>query len=158
MQLPFISEQQLKWTSCAIVATILIIGFTFRDTFSDWKETLKAKVRKWLHDKVIDSSIQGDSANTAVGFFPVLVRFMDDHFLKPSVDEVIKVLDDENDGEEGDEEEGEEGGDEEGGDEEGEDEGDEEGGDEEGEEGDEGDEGEEGEEDEGEDEEFTVVD
>ena len=75
MQLPFISEEQLKWTSCAIVATILIIGFTFRDTFSDWKETLKAKVRKWLHDKVIDSSIQGDSANTAVGFFPVLVRF-----------------------------------------------------------------------------------
>ena len=78
---------QFRWITCAVVTAVLVIGYTFRDTFSNWKELLKAKVRKWLRDKIVDQSIDGDTAKTtSVGFVSTLVQFLDDHFLKPTVE------------------------------------------------------------------------
>ena len=116
-----ISKEQYMLITCSIVTALLILGFTFGDAISDWKERLKAKVRKWLHDKILGGAIDGESANTSVGFVAVLVKFLDEHFLKPSdeisihLNEVVKEdpvqeqeEDDDDDNEEEDNEEEEE--------------------------------------------------
>jgi hypothetical protein len=84
MQYILPSKEKYMLITCSIVTALLILGFTFGDTLSEWKESVKAKVRKWLHNKIATRSIDGDSANTSVGFVSVLVKFIDEHFLKPS--------------------------------------------------------------------------
>ncbi len=131
------SKEKLMLITCSIVTALLILGYTFRDTISDWKESVKAKVRKWVHEKVVDRAIEGDSAKTSVGFLSVLVQFLDDHFLKPSDeilnDDLVHSEEEEEENRAGNEEDGDGEEEEEGEDEEGEDE-EEEGEDEEGEE------------------------
>ena len=83
MFFPPVKEQSL-WLAYLLIAVFFVLLFVFRDTISQWKESVKATLRKGLYDRMIQVSVVGDTAKTSSGFFTVLFNFLDDHFLKPA--------------------------------------------------------------------------
>jgi len=84
MYIPTTVKEQSLWLAYLLISVFFILLFVFRETLSQWKEILKAKIRTLLYDKMIQVSVVGDTAKTSTGFLSVLFHFLDDHFLKPS--------------------------------------------------------------------------
>ena len=78
-------KEQSLWLAYLIISIFFVLLFVFRDTIFYWKEICKAKIRRWIYDKTIETSVVGDTAKTSsISFSNVLFNFLNDHFLKPS--------------------------------------------------------------------------
>ena len=88
MFFPSVNNNHSLWLPYLLIAVFFTLLFVFKDTISNWKEICKSKVRKWLHDKMVQVSVVGDTAKTESGFLTVFFHFLDDHFLKPEEDGV----------------------------------------------------------------------
>jgi hypothetical protein len=101
--------QNSMWFTSIIGIFILIVLFVFQDVLINWKESLKASIRKTVYKSLLGISLENDTIiSNESGFLLSFVKSLDELFLKPTDDSFFETFETAGEAEEEEEEEEEE--------------------------------------------------